>query len=275
VPESNIPWFAGEDGTFFVFRVNRRPISRPSLFTPQIPDDVWDHFIRMLAPGHEVRTGRRNQRIWRVGGVHPDPESHTIVGKLGWQPQGEEIVPEWSSAEMDWVASTASVHGGRIVPFGFDAETRLLTVLREPQSTPHTVADVFERILRENEAESSEPATEWSVEPILDAGDFLQWLSDQDIVTRVSFTAKLPNPVPRDAFRDLAERMESRRATRYSETLKSEHDAGLIGVGEDPDFRQAIAMGEQGFATLSGRGIRAGNESSYSQTDRVGARARS
>lgn len=265
----DVPWFAGEDGTLFVFRVNRRPLSRPSLFTPEIPDDIWDHFLRMLAPGYEITTGRRNQRVWRVGGVHREAEDRTVVGKLGWQPTGDEIVPEWSRESMDWLASTASPHGGRVVPFGFDAETRLLTVLRDPKSPPQTVATVFERILRDNEAESAEPSTEWSVEPVLDAADFLSWLADQDVVTKVSFTARLPNPEARDAFRNLAERMQARRATRYSETLSSEQEAGLVGVEEDTDFRQAIAMGEQGFATLRGQGVANGSESTYSQTNRV------
>jgi hypothetical protein len=80
-----------------------------------MPSDVWDHFVRMLAPGHEIVTGRTSQRTWRVAGVHPDPDSRTVAGELGWQPQGEEIVPEWPENEMDWIISTASPHGGRIV----------------------------------------------------------------------------------------------------------------------------------------------------------------
>jgi muramidase (phage lysozyme) len=58
-----LPWFAGHGGTLLAYRVNRRPLSRPSLFTPEIPDDVWDHFLRMLAPGHEITTGHAHQRV--------------------------------------------------------------------------------------------------------------------------------------------------------------------------------------------------------------------
>jgi hypothetical protein len=85
----------------------------------------------------------------------------------------------------------------------------------------------------------------------------------------VSFTARLPNPEPRDAFRDLAERMEARRATEYAETLKSDREEGLQRVQDDRDVQQAIAMGEQGFATLRGVGRRAGRESRFVQSREV------
>lgn len=86
-----IPWFAGEDGDFLVFRVNRRPLDPPSLFTATMPEDVFEHFVRVLMPGYEVVTGRRYQRTWRVGGLERDPasptltgtESRTLTGKLG------------------------------------------------------------------------------------------------------------------------------------------------------------------------------------------------
>jgi hypothetical protein len=77
-------------------------------------------------------------------------------------------------------------------------------------------------------------------------------------VKAVSFTARLPNPEPKDAFRDLAERMEKRHATTYVEELLSDQDEGLVGVEDDRDIRQAIAMGEHGLATLRGRQRRLG-----------------
>lgn len=138
-------------------------------------------------------------------------------------------MPDWSDEEKDWVTTTMKPRGGRVVPFGFDYETRLLTVLSDRSSPPATVAAVFERILRDNERElpEEERSTEWSVEPILDAEEFIEWLSSLEVVHRVSFTARLPNPEPRDAFRNLAERMEARRATEYTETLKSDREEGL------------------------------------------------
>ena len=51
--------------------------------------------------------------------------------------------------------------------------------------------------------------------------------------------------------------------------MSSEREEGLSGIEEDRDVRQAIAMGEQGFATLRGKGSRNGIETRYSQTDAV------
>jgi hypothetical protein len=273
VPESSdVPWFAGEAGEFFLFRVNRRPLDDLTLFTRAMPRDVFEHFERMLAPGYEVVTGRRHQRTWRVGGVQRHDEDRTLTGRLGWIPRGgEEIVPEWSDEEKDWLSAMATTRGGRIVPFGFDGETRLLTVLSDRSSQPSTVAAVFEHVLRDNERAllPDERSTEWSVEPILDAHEFLEWLDSLDVVNSVSFTARLPNPEPRDAFRDLVERMEARRATEYTETLKSDRDEGLQGVQDDRDVQQAVVMGEHGFARLRGRGQRGGRESRFTQSREV------
>lgn len=273
VPESSdAPWFAGDPGEFYLFRVNRRPLDDPSLFTPEIPSDVFEHFVRVLAPGYEVVTGRRHQRAWRVGGVQVHEEDRTVTGRLGWVPLGgEDVVVEWSDAEKDWVSITTTPRGGRIVPFGFDHDSRILAVMRERFSPPNTVGSVFEQILRDNEHElpEEERTTEWSVEPILDTQEFIEWLDSLEVVTSVAFTARLPNPEPRDAFRDLAERMEARRATEYIETLKSDREEGLQGVQDDRDVRQAVAMGGHGLAQLRGRGRRAGRVSRFVQSREV------
>lgn len=180
-----------------------------------------------------------------------------------------DVVPAWSDEQKDWIETTTAPHGGQILPFVFDAESRILAILPDRQSRPTTIASVFESVLRDNEAQRDFPTTEWSVEPILDAQDFIDWLRSVDVLATVSFTAKLPNPEPRDAFRDLAARMEARRATKYLENMQSQAEEGLIGIETDPDFRQAIAMGQQGFATLRGTGRRGGTRVRYSQAQTV------
>ena len=265
----SVPWFAEQEGDFLAFRVNRRPLAEPDLFTVPMPEDVFEHFVRVLHPGREVVTGRRNQRTWRIGGIVVDAAGRTVFGKIGWVPRGEEQYTEWDDKTLDWISLTASPRGGRIVPFAFDGDTRLLAVLAAPRTPPATTAYVFETVLRKEEAELPEHSTEWSVEPILDADDFRTWLRSVDVLDLVSFSAKLPNPEPSDAFRDLYERMEARRATQYRETMRSSRETGLTGIEDDPDFKQAIAMGEQGFATLRGVGHREGAIVRYIQTDTV------
>lgn len=238
MPEVAAPWFAQREGAFVVFRVNRRPFGEDTLLPAKIPGDAFDHFVRVLAPGWEVVTGRRNQRTWKVGGIKLDEGQRMLTGKLGWAPRETELVEEWSDEDKDWVPSIAAPHGGRVLAFGFDGSSRLLAVLRDSSSHSTTIAGVVEKILRENEREMTEPTTEWSVEPILDERDFLAWLGSQDIVEWASFAAKLPNPEPREEFQKLVGRMEQRRATKFTETLSSDRGEGLVGVQEDPDFRQ-------------------------------------
>ena len=233
-----------------------------------MPEDVFEHFVGVLAPGWEVESGRRNRRRWRVGGIDIDREHRVLTGKLGWIPEGEEVVAEWSEEEMDWIGRATKPHGN-VLPFGFDGTTRLLTVLRDRSSAPSTIGGVIERVLRENERQLQEPTAEWSVEPVLSRRDFMAWLETLDVVRLVSFTAKLPNPEPRADFGDLVDRMERRRATKFTETLTSERDEDLSGVQEDRDFQQAVAMGTQGFATLRGEGSRHGAITKYSQSEAI------
>jgi hypothetical protein len=49
----------------------------------------------------------------------------------------------------------------------------------------------------------------------------------------------------------------------------SAREEGLQHVEEDPEFRQAIAMGQQGFAELEGKGRRNGRDTIYRQGERV------
>jgi hypothetical protein len=239
------------------------------MFPTVPPADVFDHFLRMLAPEYDVVTGHSHQLIWRVGGIQDDIAAQVITGRLGLQPREDELVPEWSVEAKDWPTEIARPKGPKLLPFGFDGESRLLTVLSDGKSSPTTIASVFEQILQKNEMETAEPTTNWSVETILDRADFLTWLGSVDVVASVSFKAKRPNPEPLDPFAELAERIDLRHATQYEETMRSTRDEGLTGIEKDRDFRQAIAMAQQGFASLSGKGKRDGRDTSYNQNRAV------
>jgi hypothetical protein len=261
-------WFAGKPGSILVFRVNRRYLPKVSLFAPA-PLPAFEHFRRLLAPGWEVISGRRHQRIWKVGGISSDLDQELLVGKLGWLPRGETVVPSWSEEDQDWTSSVSAPAGGQVMPFVFDGESRILAVLHDPSSAPTSIARAFQKILQQNEAELSEPTTDWAVEPVLDKQEFIEWLASLEVVRWVSFTARLPNPEPMPEFHDLATRLEHRNAEKVTETMQARSDDGLIGVPNDPDFGQAIAMAGQGFASLRGKGHRDGKTSSFSQSDEV------
>jgi hypothetical protein len=72
-----------------------------------------------------------------------------------------------------------------------------------------------------------------------------------------------------DEFDELHERLESSHATEIRETMRSEREEGLVGVENDREFREAIAMGEQGFASLGGKGQRDGKVTSFRQNEQV------
>lgn len=246
-------WQPGEPGELLLYRVNRRPIGADSMLPEEIPDDVLDHFNRVLPNGWKVETkGGGGNRIWRSGGVERDPDARVITGKLGWHPAEEEAVTDYDEQAEDWVTSIEAPHGRVVLPFAFDGDTRILAVLRMGRSRAATIGRVFETILKENECELERPTTDWSVEPILDPRDFKQWLQSMDVVSEVQFVAKLPNPTPNDAYQDVFKRMEERKATRLIENIHSNRAAGLQNVQEDAEFRQAEAMASEGFATLKG-----------------------
>lgn len=263
------PSLADRPAQVLAFRVNRRPIGEDTLLPETMPKDSFDHFARVLAPGYEVITaGRGRERSWRVGAVDVDGAHRFVTGKLGWHPREPEIVPSWSDDLKDWPAAIGHPTE-TLLPFVFDGETRLFGVIHDRRSAASTLAAVFEMILNENEREMTQRTTEWSVEPVLDSERFIEWLNTLDVVESVGFTARLPNPEPKTAFKDLAERLAQAHGTEYTARMKSKREEGLQHIEEDPEFRQAIAMGQEGFAQLEGRGRRGGRKSRYRQSNKV------
>jgi hypothetical protein len=263
------PSLAERPARVLAYRVNRRPIGAGTLLPETMPEDSFDHFVRVLAPGYEVITaGRGHERSWRAGAIEVGEADLFVTGKLGWYRREPEVVPSWSAELKDWLA-TLSTPPETLMPFAYDGEKRVLGVVHDRKSSPKTIAAVFEQILDENERELPHRTTEWSVEPILDSEQFIEWLGSVDILESVAFTAKLPNPEPRSAFEDLTGRMENTHATEYSARMKTSREEGLQHIVEDPEFSQAIAMGQQGFAELEGRGRRDDHRTVYRQGDKV------
>lgn len=268
-------WFAGRPGAFVVFRVNRRLIDPDGMMFPREPREVFDHFRRMLAPGYPVQTkGPGARRTWRVGGVEVDESARVLTGQIGFESQGQKLADRWSEEDKAYHPGPGGKKDGRALPFGFDGETRFLTVLRDSGIKPLTVASVFQKLLQanENELPHEQQTTVWAVEPILDGQEFRGWLDSVEVVKTVKFRARLPNPEPKEAFADLTRRMEGMKGTELTEQIKSSKPGGLVGVEHDREIQQAIAMGEHGFAELSGTGyLHDGTKTTFKQTDRMAA----
>ena len=262
------PPFAGKPATVVAYRVNRRPVAHPTLFADQAAPDILDHFVEMLKPGFPVSTyGKGGERTWRVGGRKVDQEERMVTGRLGWVKADSGTETDWSDEEMDYVDVPG--HPETVYfPFVFDADSRILAFVKDPGTALTSVATAFEKILRENDTDPDR-LLDWSVEPILDSQDFREWLHDLDVVRWVSFTAKLPNPEPTGAYRDVWERLTRTHGTELTEKFKSDREEGLVNVDQDEDFQQAIGMAEQSFATLKGQGYKTGTKRSYNQTSRV------
>jgi hypothetical protein len=259
-------WFAGRPGRILLYRVNRRPKYPDTLMPATLPGDAFEHFIRTLEPDRPVVLGRRYQLEWRVGGLIGG--DNALTGRLGRRPLDvKETSTKYVPERRDWIVETIDPKEKHLLPFGFDGESRLLAVVTDGSASPTTIGTVFEKILRENEAASTEPTTDWSVEPILDRQDFLDWLQSLEIVSSVSFTVRYPNPAPRAPHEDLADRLKKAHATQLTQTFRSKLEEGLVGVAEDQDVKQAISLAQEGSATLSGRGKRAGKRSIYSQKE--------
>jgi hypothetical protein len=263
-------WRAGEAGEVLLYRINRRPIGQETLVVEDIPEDVLDHVYRMLPNGSKTETwSSSGHRIWIVGGVEKDEAEGILTGKLGWVPAEQEVITDYSDEAEDWVVSIESPHGRVVMPFAFDAATRVLAVLRIGRNRANTIAGVFETVLAANERKEDRPSTEWSVEAILDPRDFAEWLESLDVVREVEFVAKLPNPTPDPSFEEVFERMEARDATRFTQNFYSNKSSGLQNIRSDPEFAQAESMAKAGFANLRGTGERNGHKARYNQNERV------
>jgi hypothetical protein len=263
-------WFGGHKGKLLVYRVNRRPFPSGELAPIELPQDAFEHFVDRLVAGYQVKRGRANKRVWQVGGIEVDHDQRQLTGRLGSQPVRRGMVPKWLDDQKDWDLQVGETAGEiELLPFGYDGESRLLTVLQHGKAAG-TIATVFQTILYDNEMKLHEPTTVWSVEPLLDTSTFLSWLRDTPVVQSVSFTARLPNPESLPEFGDLPGRIKRIGAIQHEQSFRAPPGDTLRGVNEDSGFQEGMAMGRHGFATLKGDGERAdGSHTAYRQAEKV------
>lgn len=267
------PWFSGRPGTVLLYRVNRRPYPQQSLFADAQPDDVFDHFVEVLLFGEEVETGRRNKRYWRLGNRRIDETQRILTGQVGWESTSTEAGDQYDPVRREWVDVVGERGRTARGPFAFDAESRTLAVLKHPTFTERVLPEVFKVLLKRGEEARTYPTTDWDVEPILDTEDFREWLRSVDVVDRVQFVAKLPNPDALEEFGPVWDRMEQHKAKLLREIMEAaDSELGLVNLEEDRVVNGFLAMNENGFGYVTADGSRDGHRTRFDQRAKVARR---
>src|ERR1035438_9622396 len=269
--EARPPWFAGRPGTVLLYRVNRRPLARPTLGGDQEPDSVMEHIIEVLHFGQHVITGPANhQRDWILGNRNILPDRSALTGQGGWQQNDEQQTSRYVPETQEWRDELEPTERAARAPFAFDARTRVLGVLKHSSFSEVTLPRVFQKLLREGEQEREWPSTELSVEPILDERGFLSWLSSVQSVTSITLVAEIPNPDGLEEFGPVWVEMQARRARLIRMKMLALNDAeGLKGLEHDARVQGNLAMVRQGFGHVEAHGIRNGHETGFDQREKV------
>jgi hypothetical protein len=235
--------------------VNRRPVAQETFLADRI-DDPLLHVAEVLPFGEPVETGRAHKRVWRLGDRELDLDMRVLTGQIGWERAERREGGRFDAEKMSWIDVLEETAAIAHAPFLFDGETTGLAVLGHPSFDPNTIAFVFTTLLNRGEQRRG-VNVEWEVEPLLDVGSFREWLSQTDVVERVAFVAKLPNPDMLPEFQPLIDRLEARRAAALREIWEArDEEEGLQDIEADPDARQMIALAERGYGNVSARGHR-------------------
>lgn len=266
------PWFAGRDLALLFYRINRRPLDQPKLFSRE-PSDFVEHLMECLVVGVDVTTsGAGVDRHWVIGNRRLD--GGDVYGRLGFRSPELRQQDEFDADTGSWTDILVEDERVATTPFVILGSHRVLCVVKNPKIGEATIPKVFEKLLNLGEMSRPEASTIWAVEPLLDEADFEKWLAGTDVLTRVTFIAKLPNPDAASKFEELVASMEAVDATemKYSVATSPEDETGL--AKDQVDVEETLAglreMTRRGYAKLRAAGRAAsGARREYSQSQRV------
>lgn len=252
-----------------LYRVNRRPL--PTLGSGEQPESVMDHILQVLHFGQPTYTGQGDhQREWILGNRNILRDLTAFTGQIGWQGNDEQQTSRYVPETMEWRDELGTAERGARAPFAFDGRTRVLGILKHTSFSEKTLARVFQTLLREGEEQREWPSTEWSVEPVLDERDFLEWLHSVESVTDLTMVAEMPNPDGLEEFGPIWVELEARRARYYKTTMAAASlDVGLQGLEQDERVRGNLVMGRQGFGYVQAWGLRNGRYIYFDQREKV------
>jgi hypothetical protein len=254
-----------------LYRVNRRPLPDPTLGGGEQPESVMNHILEVLHFGRPEYTGTGNhQREWILGNRNILRDLTAFTGQIGWQGNDEQQTSRYVPETREWRDELGTAERAARAPFAFDSRTRVLGILKHPSFSELTVASVFQKMLRAGEQDREWPSTEWSVEPVLDERDFLDWLQSVDSVTHINLVAEMPNPDGLEEFGPVWAELEARKARLIkTEMVAANIEVGLQGLDEDDRVRGNLAMGRQGFGHVQAWGLLNGRDKYFDQRAKV------
>lgn len=263
-------WFFEKEASVLLYKINRRPMTQGNLLTSQ-PEDFRQHLEEVLVFGPPIITSARGaERTWRLGGKNLDEESGILTGEVGWSQPHPEARDEYDDEELRWRDAVDEKSTTARSVFAIDLQTRELGVLQHPMFAPQTIASVFTDILNLGEERREAKSTDWMAEPELDEPEFRAWLAATDVVEKVTFVARLPNPDSMDEFAELFARMKVIEAGEIREEIKPRNpEAGLKRITEEPLTKQFVAAASFAFGYITASGRRQARQTRYDQRQRV------
>lgn len=263
-------WFFEKEVSVLLYKINRRPRAQGNLLTQQ-PEEFREHLEEVLPFGPPVITSAKGaERSWRLGSKLVDQDRSLLSGEIGWSQPHPEARDEYDDEELRWKDAVDEKSVTARSVFVIDLETRELAVLKHSSFSPQTLATVFSDLLELGEGNRSQETTDWLVEPRLDEPEFKEWLASTDVVEKLTFVARRPNPDSMEEFDDLFARMDAIEAGEIREEIKPRNpETGLKRILQDPISKQFVAAAAFAFGYITAAGRRNDRTTRYDQRQRV------
>lgn len=197
------------------------------------------------------------------------PGAAVLVGQIGWTREDVRTADDYNTDTSEWVDTVDTLAQTARAPFAVDGQTQIVAVVRHPSFAPETVAHVLTLLFNSGERTREHPTTEWEAEALLDEQDFREWLDSIDVLEKLRFVAKLPNPDVLEEFEPIFRRMEQLKAKKITEDIEPQDpEVGLTNVLDDPTSLGYLAMAARAYGYITAKGARAGAEKNYDQRSR-------
>lgn len=252
-----------------VYKVNGYRSGQASLLEKEPPANRFDHVLEILSFRARTRTTRSPDREWRLGNKKVDEDAQQLGGFVGWTSTVVESTGTYDEEALEWIDTEERSVRGPHQPFIYDGPSQRLYVVRDRSFRPQTVAAVFQDLLQTGDLAHGY-RTEWSVEPLLDQGDFESWLQGTSSVHRLVVVLQRPNPDGLDELAPAKDRLETLNAKQVKEEIVAADDAGLRrGIQEDELTMSSVRMAQRGYGYVRAEGQSGGRNTVYDQREKI------